>query len=148
MNQIHELAAFFQRDLQKLKEEISLYPNEQDIWKITGDVKNSAGNLTLHLCGNLKHFVGALLGQTGYVRQRDLEFSIKDISKNELMNMIDDTVVVVASTFSALDDTIIDENFPVEKHGQTVTTGHMLLHLMSHLAYHLGQVNYHRRMIK
>ena len=70
------LIKLFKRDLGKLKEEVDSYQNEANLWIVTNDVSNSAGNLCLHLVGNLNHFIGAVLGDSGYVRQRDLEFSL------------------------------------------------------------------------
>ena len=76
---INTLLQLFQRDLEKLKTEISSYKDEKKIWVISGEVKNSAGNLCLHLCGNLQHFIGAVLGNSGYVRNRDAEFTRKNV---------------------------------------------------------------------
>ncbi len=71
------LATFYERDLRKLIEEVNAFKNEENLWKITGSIKNSAGNLTLHLTGGLNHFVGATLAHTGYIRNRDQEFTKK-----------------------------------------------------------------------
>ena len=60
------ISQLLQRDLEKLKTEISSFKDEKKIWEISGEVKNSAGNLCLHLCGNLQHFIGAALGNSGY----------------------------------------------------------------------------------
>ncbi len=141
------LLELFDRDLLKLKEELSLYADEADIWKIEGDILNPAGTLALHLAGNLQHFVGTLLGKTGYVRNRDAEFSLRDVSRVDLLAEIDQARAVVTATISALKEEDFARNFPVEKHGRTISTTHMLLHLLSHLGYHLGQVNYHRRLV-
>lgn len=143
---ISTLAEFFERDINKVAEEIGLYKKEENLWVISGDISNSAGNLTLHLIGNLNHFIGATLGKTGYLRQRDLEFSQKNIPRQILVTELNKTVQVVSKTLSELPGSILTENFPLEKHGQIVTTGHMLLHLLAHLSYHLGQINYHRRL--
>ncbi len=66
------LSEFFERDIIKLKEEIVLYKDETNLWKVENKISNSAGNLCLHLIGNLNHFIGATVGNTGYVRQREL----------------------------------------------------------------------------
>ena len=71
---LQTLSSFFRKDLSKLIGEIDLYKNETDLWKIKDGISNSGGNLTLHLIGNLNHFIGATLGNTGYVRERDKEF--------------------------------------------------------------------------
>ena len=67
------------RDLNKLKEEISAFRNENDLWHTQGDVKNSPGNLALHLTGNLKHFIGAQLGNTAYVQTLPMKMCRKNI---------------------------------------------------------------------
>ena len=141
------LLEFFERDLLKLKEEISLYPLESVIWEIRPGISNSAGNLCLHLVGNLKHFIGALLGNTGYIRQRDEEFLLKNIPRTELLLSIDQTILVLKTTLQGFSEADFDKIYPLEKHGKVVTTRYMILHLLTHLNYHLGQINYHRRLL-
>ena len=141
------LIEIFERDLHKLINEINLYKNEANLWIIKPQISNSAGNLCLHLVGNLHHFVGQVLGTTGYVRQRDQEFVLKYVPRSQLINSIEATIKVVSGTLTNLADEDFDKNFPVEKHGVIVKTDFMLLHLLPHLNYHLGQINYHRRLI-
>ncbi len=141
------LLEFFERDLLKLKEEIGLYAEESDIWEIRPGISNSAGNLCLHLAGNLNHFIGAVLGNTGYIRQRDEEFSLKDIPRTELLLSVDQTILVLKTTLQGFSESDFDKIYPLEKHGKVVTTRYMILHLLTHLNYHLGQINYHRRLL-
>src|SRR5215213_10165243 len=96
------LIEIFERDLKKLKEEISLYKDESKLWVIDKDISNSAGNLCLHLLGNLNHFIGAALGNTGYVRNRDSEFALKNIPQKELLDSIEKTKETVTTTLSNL----------------------------------------------
>ncbi|MDZ4844187.1 MAG: DinB family protein [Chitinophagales bacterium] len=133
------------RDLEKFKEEIRLFP-EDHLWTVQGEIKNSAGTLALHLTGNLKHFIGAVLGNTGFVRQRDKEFSDKTISKETLLAGLDETAVIVKKTLSELTDEQVMQIYPLEKFKEASTTLFVLTHLTAHLNYHLGQVNYLRRM--
>ena len=141
------LTELFVRDLEKLKTEIQQYRDENALWVTGGEIANSAGNLCLHLVGNLNHFVGATLGHTGYVRERDLEFSLKNVPRQELLDALDKTIAVVRTSLATLKDADLYERFPLEEHGEVVTTGYMLLHLQTHLNYHLGQINYHRRLL-
>lgn len=141
------LIEIFERDLLKLKEEIGLYKDFKNFWKTENEINNSAGNLTLHLIGNLNHFIGAALGDTGYVRQREKEFSDKNISIETLNTEIDVTLKTILKTLTNLSSTALEDNFPLEKHGTIVKTSFMLLHLSTHLSYHLGQINYHRRLL-
>jgi len=141
------LIEIFERDLLQLKKEIESYSEESKLWIIKEGISNSAGNLCLHLIGNLNHFIGATLGNTGYVRNRDYEFSLKKIPRKELIGDIEKTIAVVKNTLSKLASTDLEKNFPLQKHDKTVTTDFMLLHLVTHFNYHLGQINYHRRIL-
>lgn len=141
------LAEFFERDLKKLQEEINLYDHEEKLWKITGSIKNSGGNLALHLIGNLNHFIGAVLGGTGYVRNRDAEFEMKNVPRAGLINKIDETTTMMRNVLSTLKDDDLDKDFPIEFLNRKVKTGWLLFHLTTHFNYHLGQINYHRRSI-
>ena len=140
--------AIFDRDLNKLKEEISLYSDESKLWMVEEGISNSAGNLCLHLIGNLNHFIGATLGNNGYVRNRDSEFSLKDVPVKDLLESIDKTKTVIAETLPKLTDADIAKEFPLEVMGKRFPTGFFLLHLSAHLSYHLGQINYHRRLLQ
>ncbi len=144
---IESLQSLFIRDLTKLKTEIEAYQNEETIWKTDKNISNSAGNLTLHLVGNLSHFVGAILGNSGYVRNRELEFSLKDIPKAELIRQIEQTTENVRLTLKTIPTEDLEKEFPSEPLGYRMTTGYFLIHLFGHLGYHLGQINYHRRML-
>lgn len=137
----------FERDLLKLAEELNLYSDEKRIWVTDKNISNSAGNLTLHLIGNLNHFIGATLGNTGYIRNRDDEFTLKNISRSKIVSDIEKLIPVIKNALAKLTDSDFSKNFPLEKHGKIVTTHFMLLHLVSHFSYHLGQINYHRRLL-
>ena len=141
------LKSLYTRDLNKLKTEIESYQNEQSLWKIDKDILNSGGNLCLHLVGNLKHFFGAILGNSGYVRNRELEFSLKNISRTELIQQVEETLKDVISTLDQLSEEDLAKEYPIEPLGYTMTTEYFLIHLFGHLSYHLGQINYHRRLL-
>lgn len=141
------LNAIFQRELDRLGREIELYTDESKLWEVAGDVKNSGGNLCLHLTGNLQHFIGHHLGNTGYVRQRELEFGSQDVPKTELLAQIATTKAVLNEVLPSLTQQQLDAEFPQRIQADALTTEFMILHLLWHLSYHLGQVNYHRRMI-
>lgn len=141
------LSQLFLRDLEKLNTEITSYKKEENLWKTSGDIKNSAGNLCLHLCGNLQHFVGAILGNSGYVRKRDEEFSKKNIPVPELVAEIDLTLEVLKKTFAELKEDDLQKFYPINIFGYEMTTEYLLTHMAAHLTYHLGQINYHRRFL-
>lgn len=140
------LQSLYTRDLNKLKTEIESYQNEEALWKIDKNILNSGGNLCLHLVGNLNHFFGAILGNSGYVRNREEEFSLKNISRIELIQQVEETLNVVISTLDQLSEEDLAKDYPIEPLGYTMTTEYFLIHLFGHLSYHLGQINYHRRL--
>ena len=137
----------YQKYLDNLKKEISLYQNDSDLWKLTGDLKNTPGNLALHLCGNLKHNIGSVIGKNGYVRNRDLEFSKKNISKQDLLAEIESTTGIVIPILEDLTGERLAEEFPEASHGENQTVYDALIRLALHLGYHVGQINYHRRIL-
>ncbi|MBP9665384.1 MAG: DinB family protein [Pyrinomonadaceae bacterium] len=141
------LTSLYERDLNKLKAEIELYTDEADLWKKPGDVPNSAGNLCLHLNGNLQHFFGAVLGSTDYVRDRDVEFTKTGVARDLMLADIDTTGKVIKETLAKLTDEDLAAQYPIEVFGHPMTTGWFLTHLSTHLTWHLGQINYHRRLL-
>ncbi|WP_427872583.1 DinB family protein [Flavobacterium sp. MMS24-S5] len=144
---IESLKILFNRDLNKLKFEIESYEFEKQIWVIDKNISNSAGNLCLHLIGNLNTYIGAEIGKTGYVRNRPLEFSLKDIPKPELISKIEDTIEVINKSLDSLTEKDLEQIYPQIVFEKEMTTGFFLIHLSTHLAYHLGQINYHRRLL-
>lgn len=138
----------YQRDIDKLIEEINSFKKEKDIWKVKGDVKNPAGNLTLHLLGNLNHFIGRTLGNTDYIRKRDDEFSIKNIPRDKLIFDLVSLKEVIKNSLEKLSDEDLNKEFPIKIRDEVLTTELMLIYLLNHFNYHLGQVNYLRRLIE
>lgn len=140
------LVPIFERDLVKLESEIAAYESDDQLWTVRGEITNSGGNLALHLIGNLNHFIGAVLGETGYLRNRDAEFDTKIGTRAEIIAMIKETIPVVSSALGKLTAEGLVKDFPVQKHDETRRMDFMLLHLFGHFSYHLGQINYHRRL--
>lgn len=142
------LIQLFEKDLNKLTEEIKLYPNDASLWTLKDGISNTGGNLCLHLVGSLQHFIGAVLGESGYVRNRDAEFALKNISRNKLLDEIDATRVVVKDTLEQISKTEMQKEYPLKVMDRdSTTTEYFLVHLLAHLNYHLGQINYHRRLL-
>jgi hypothetical protein len=141
------IAEIFDRDLNKLKTEISSYNDETKLWIAEKNIKNSGGNLCLHLIGNLKQFIGSVLGNNHYERNRDAEFNSKNISKDDLISQINDTMKIVAETITSLTDDDFEKLYPIEVFNKPMTTEFFIISLIAHLSYHLGQINYHRRLI-
>jgi uncharacterized damage-inducible protein DinB len=142
-----ELLKLYRRDLEKLIAELEAYPSEESLWRVTGEIKNSAGNLALHLIGNLNHFIGVKLGGTDFIRDRDSEFALKNVPRAEIIEKLRDTLAVLETTLPKLDAAVLEETYSLEVMGYPMTTGYFLIHLYGHLSYHLGQINYHRRLV-
>ncbi len=144
---IETLKTLYTRDLNKLKSEIEAYKSEETIWQKSNKIPNSAGNLTLHLMGNLNAFIGAEIGQSGYIRHRDLEFSTEFEPRNDLIKRIEAVINVVDSALSAISGEDLEKEYPLVVFQDKMTTGFFLIHLATHLTYHIGQINYHRRLL-
>lgn len=144
---IADLRHVFLRDLRKLANEVNAYADGADLWRITGQVANSGGNLCLHLCGNLQHFIGNIMGGSSYVRNREREFAVKDVPKADLLDEVNRTIEMVDGALARLDPKRLDQTFPVRVMPEDMTTAQFLLHLHGHLNYHLGQINYLRRSL-
>lgn len=141
------LKILFARDLKRLQTEIESYKDETVIWKVDKSIANSAGNLCLHLIGNLNAYIGAGLAKTDYVRQRHLEFSLKDIPRTELIQRIEATMQVVETGLNNVSAEQLQQVYPIQIWDKPTGMEYTLIHLAMHLDYHLGQINYHRRLL-
>jgi uncharacterized damage-inducible protein DinB len=135
------------REIATFRREVELFPDDESLWKTAPGVTNSAGNLALHIAGNLRHFVGAVLGKTGYVRDRDAEFATRTGSREMVSQALAAAEADVAGTFAMLDDAALAAPYPSPPKGVEVTTQRWLIHLASHAAFHLGQAGYLRRLV-
>lgn len=144
---ISDFSAVIVRELRAARVELEAYPDEALIWKVVPGISNSAGTLVLHLCGNLRHFVGQQLGSTEYARDRDAEFSRRDVPRAELIDLIETTCNEVEAAIGRPEDARLSARYPTPIGGRLFTTSQFLVHLVGHLGYHLGQIDYHRRML-
>ncbi|WP_299767325.1 DUF1572 family protein [uncultured Dokdonia sp.] len=144
---ITTLQQLYKRDLTRLKTEITSYTKEENLWIIDGTIANSGGNLCLHLLGNLNAFIGAKMGNTNYVRDRAFEFAGKDVPVATLVQQIDETIHVVHEALTLVDQEMLASEYPIQVFKEKMTYEFFLIHLSSHLTYHLGQINYHRRLL-
>lgn len=139
------VAAVLARELRAVRREVERYPDDAALWRALPGLPNAGGTLALHIAGNLRHYVGARLGATGYVRDRDREFAARDVPRAEILARLDAAADDVARTLAALDAAALARPYPETFAGRELTTGEYLVHLALHLAYHLGQLDYHRR---
>jgi hypothetical protein len=144
---IDDLKILYLRDVATLERELDLYPNEASVWKELPGLPNPAGTLFLHLSGSLQHFFGATLGRSGYVRDRAAEFSKRDVPKSEIRQELSRAKQGVQAGFANLTEGHLEQVFPVQYADAEVSTQLTLLQFLSHLAYHLGQIDYHRRVV-
>lgn len=139
------VAGFYERDLRKLIEEVNLFNDEANLWKTQGSVRNSSGNLVLHIIGGLNHFIGATLAHTGYVRDRDQEFTRKGVERKVLVNELEKLIPMVTETIRDLN---MADEFPILFDHMKRSNAYLTVQLSLHLNYHLGQVNYLRRILE
>ena len=142
------LASFYERDIRKLIEEVNLFRDEKNLWKIQGSVRNSCGNLVLHVIGGLNYLIGATLAQTGYVRDRDQEFIRKNVKREDLVAQLEELIPMINYTLSDLTSDQLEADYPIFFDKPKTSTTYVLVQLLNHLNYHLGQVNYLRRMLE
>jgi hypothetical protein len=142
------LIDFYERDILKLIEEVNLFKNEEDLWRTQGSVKNSCGNLVLHIIGGLNYLIGTTLAHTGYVRNRDLEFIRKDVAREDLVAQLKELIPMINKTVSALTKDDIEAEYPIFFDKPNTSVSYVLVQLLLHLNYHLGQVNYLRRILE
>lgn len=144
---IQELIIIFDRDLDRLKKEIEAFNDEQNLWVTQGGITNSAGNLCMHLIGNLKTYIGKNIGNYPYVRDRHAEFNTKHIPKKNLLNEIEQTKIIIRSSLKDINPKILNEPYIDNVLGFEMTNTFFLIHLTAHFSYHLGQINYLRRIL-
>lgn len=140
-----ELSSLFARDIERVIQELRAFPDTDAVWTTAPGVANSAGTLALHLEGNLREYIGRQLGQMAYTRQRPLEFSQRGVEQAELIARLTAVKGTIPAVINNLSDSQLAANYPEAVLGKSVTTRQFLMHLLGHLSYHLGQVDYLRR---
>jgi hypothetical protein len=143
----NELAALYARDLARLRQELRAFPDTASVWKTAPGVTNAAGTLALHLEGNLREYIGRQLGHIAYTRQRPVEFSARGVEQAELIARLEEVHEMVPRVVGSLSHGQLDATYPEPFHGQPITTRQFLIHLNGHLSYHLGQIDYLRRVV-
>ncbi len=141
------LKNIFNRDLTILKQEIETYSKEKNIWRVDNNITNSGGNLCLHLIGNLNEYIGRHIGGFDFKRDREYEFTGNGVSRDALILEIENTMTIVESSLNKLTDEVLVSDYPVMVFAEKMTYEFFLIHLTTHLRYHLGQLNYHRRLL-
>jgi uncharacterized protein DUF664 len=146
-SELVSIGAILDRDLATLRREVEAYPDERDLWREVPGIANVGGTLVLHLAGNVQHYFGALLASTGYTRDRPAEFARRNVASSELVREIEAARAAVKAACLAVNPAQLAAEFPEVIGGFRVQTGDYLVHLAVHAAYHLGQLDYHRRVV-
>jgi uncharacterized damage-inducible protein DinB len=142
-----DLRRLLVRELETFAREVELFPDDASLWKTLPGVANSAGNLALHVCGNLNHFVGAVLGASGYLRNREAEFAARSGSRADVAQKLRETARAVADGLARLPPEALERPYPEPVAGLQLPCGRFLMHLAVHLGFHLGQAGYLRRIV-
>ena len=145
---VTELQTLYARDLERLRKEIEAFAQEDHLWQTRGHITNPAGNLALHLVGNLSTYIGKNLGGQPYIRNREAEFASKNVPRQTLLEQISTVKEIVHSTLQTLKPEDLHQTYPENVLGYEMTTGFFLIHLLAHFSYHLGQINYIRRILE
>lgn len=135
------------RELEAFKRELALFPDDASVWTTVPGITNSAGNLALHVAGNLQYFIGTVLGRTGYVRNREQEFGRRSGARVEINAELDAAIAVVRNVLPGISEERLNQDFPEAVMGSKFRTGTFLVHLVAHAGFHLGQAGYLRRVV-
>jgi len=135
------------RELAAVRRSIEAYPDDKSVWALPTGLPNAAGTLALHLAGNLQHYVGKVLGGSSYVRDRPAEFARRDVPRRELLAELDAASAAVTRSLPMVSPHALTQAYPETIGGEVLSTETFLVHLAAHLAYHLGQIDYHRRVV-
>lgn len=141
------IKAQFAKYLTQLKNEITSYRTEDGLWHMAEGIGNAPATLALHLCGNLQYNIGDVIGKSGYVRNRDYEFSQRGISREKILEEIANTETMILPVLEKLTVEDLGKKFEDSWHGENETIADALIRLALHLGYHVGQINYHKRVL-
>jgi uncharacterized protein DUF1572 len=141
------IAAIMSRELKTIERELNAYQNDDQVWALPAGLPNSGGTLALHAAGNLRHFIGTVLGGGSFVRDRDAEFSRRGVPRSELIDGLQQAEKTVRETLTSIDPARLSDPYPIPVANRRLNTGEFLTHLATHLAYHAGQLDFHRRVV-
>jgi hypothetical protein len=142
-----DLLIILRRDLRCFIREIEAFPDDASLWRTLPGIANGAGNLALHVAGNLRAFVGGVLGGTGYQRNREREFALREGTRASVVAELEAALREVEPGLTALTEASQAAPYPIAVAGHQPPTGRWLLHLVGHTAFHLGQAGYLRRAL-
>jgi hypothetical protein len=147
MSEATEIASLFRRDIRRVIQQLQAFPDSETLWSVSGGITNPAGNLVLHLEGNLREFIGRQLGRVDYQRKRDEEFNGRNVDAAEMITRMEAVLEMVPRVLESLSKEVLDAPYPESPLKGGVSTRQFLIHLNGHLNYHLGQIDYLRRAL-
>ncbi len=143
----YDLGLMLNRELKSFCKEIEMLPNEESLWDVMPGITNPIGTLALHVAGNLRFFLGAVIGGSSYKRDRDAEFSIRGMSREQVIKELNCAMEEIEEGLKLVTESMLSEKYPVALHGISIPTSRFLLGLEAHTAFHLGEVGYLRRIM-
>jgi uncharacterized damage-inducible protein DinB len=120
--------------------------DDAQLWWRPNEKSNSVGNLTLHVCGAVQHFLNRGVGGQEYKRDRPAEFSTTSLAKAELLAILDESISKAEQTFASLEASRLSD--PSTEPTYYSTLFEDLFGVAIHVAVHTGQIVYITKMIK
>lgn len=133
------------RELTTMIAEVRALNDDELLWTCPSGITNSIGTLGLHMAGSLRHFVGAGMGTTGYVRDRPHEFAARGLSGDAVIATLEAAIADIRATLPTLSEAKLSEEVLIN--GVTMSNSLFLLHMCAHTALHVGQAGYLRRIL-
>jgi uncharacterized damage-inducible protein DinB len=141
------LIDLYSREIEKLKNEVLAFESDDLIWRTPDTQVISAGNQCLYIAGSLQHYIGNIIGDSGYIRNKEAEMKAKNISRERLLEEIENMRQVVVDTLEQVSKTELQKQFPTNEFEEPVSTEFFLIHLLRKLSYHLGQISLLRQLV-
>jgi uncharacterized damage-inducible protein DinB len=147
MAELHEtvgggLAAYYEYVAAHLHKWVDPVSKEQ-FWRKPYPYGNSIGHLVLHMTGNLSYYIGARVAETGYVRNRDREFTEKQPpSKEEALWAFDRTIAMVVATIRKQTAEDWGKTYTAEREPEAKDRFQIFVRCAGHAYHHVGQIVY------
>lgn len=141
------LIDLYSREIERLKTEITAFEADELLWKQPDAQIPAAGNTCLFIAGTLQHFIGNMIGDSGYIRNKEAEMKARNLSRERLIEEVDNTKRVVVDTLEQVTKADLQKVFPTKEFEEDVTTEYYLIHLLKNLSFHIGQIAILRSLV-
>lgn len=135
------LIDLYSRELDRFKNEILAFENDELPWKMADGLNITAGNICLSLCGSLQHNIGNMIGDSGYIRNKEAEQKAKNITRERLVEEIENAKGIVVNTLEEISKSDLLKIFPSKEFEEPITTEYFLIHQLSQLSFSIGQIS-------